>query len=145
MRAFINTRDVEEWPEPEVAENVNTDELGNLGLSLEQELAIVAFMRTLSDGYVPDALPFGQPVLALGTGIQRVSDGSLRYTLPDAQPVRLEIFDVLGRRLAVLHQGMQAAGEHQVSLAPQRLGSGVFWARVHSGKETASTRFVVVR
>jgi cytochrome c peroxidase len=49
---FYNTRDVEDWPEPEVAENVNTDELGNLGLSDEEEDAIVAFMETLSDGYV---------------------------------------------------------------------------------------------
>jgi cytochrome c peroxidase len=39
------------WPSPEVAENVNTDELGDLGLSLEEEQAIVAFLRTLSDGW----------------------------------------------------------------------------------------------
>ena len=30
---FYNTRDVETWPDPEVADNVNTDELGNLGLT----------------------------------------------------------------------------------------------------------------
>jgi cytochrome c peroxidase len=41
------------WPAPEVADNLNTDELGNLGLSAEEEAAIVAFMKTLSDGYVP--------------------------------------------------------------------------------------------
>jgi cytochrome c peroxidase len=53
---FYNTRDVEEeeWPAPEVPENVNVDELGNLGLSLQEELAIVAFMKTLNDGYVPE-------------------------------------------------------------------------------------------
>jgi cytochrome c peroxidase len=49
---FYNTRDVEIWPAPEVAENVNTDELGNLGLTTEEEAAIVAFMKTLSDGFV---------------------------------------------------------------------------------------------
>jgi cytochrome c peroxidase len=48
---FYNTRDVDDWPPPEVGENVNTDELGNLGLTAEEEAAIVAFMRTLSDGY----------------------------------------------------------------------------------------------
>jgi len=41
------------WPEPEVFENVNTDELGDLGLTPEEEDAIVAFLNTLSDGYVP--------------------------------------------------------------------------------------------
>jgi cytochrome c peroxidase len=50
---FYNTRDVEAWPSPEVPENVNTDELGDLGLTAEEEAAIVAFMRTLSDGYTP--------------------------------------------------------------------------------------------
>lgn len=39
------------WPAPEVADNVNSDELGNLGLSPEEEDALVAFMSTLSDGF----------------------------------------------------------------------------------------------
>jgi cytochrome c peroxidase len=66
---FYNTRDVlptcpgdytetqalaaDCWPEPEVAKNVNTAELGDLGLSYAEEQAIVAFLKTLSDGYVP--------------------------------------------------------------------------------------------
>ena len=66
---FYNTRDVKPvcpgdyteaqalaadcWPAPEVAENVNTDELGDLGLTSEEEAAIVAFMRALSDGFEP--------------------------------------------------------------------------------------------
>jgi len=50
---FYNTRDVEAWPDPEVEMNVNTDELGDLGLTAEEEAAIVAFLRTLSDGYTP--------------------------------------------------------------------------------------------
>jgi len=66
---FYNTRDVKPtcpgpyteaealaadcWPAPEVAETVNRDELGDLGLTLEEEAAIVAFMRALSDGYQP--------------------------------------------------------------------------------------------
>jgi hypothetical protein len=36
---------------PEVAENVNTDELGDLELADEEVDAIVAFMQTLTDGY----------------------------------------------------------------------------------------------
>ncbi len=61
---FYNTRDVLPtcnpgdpgekvscWPAPEVPQNVNTAELGNLGLSDAQEDAIVDFMKTLTDGY----------------------------------------------------------------------------------------------
>ena len=66
---FYNTRDVKPtcpgdyteaqamaagcWPAPEVAETVNTAELGNLGLTPDEEAAIVAFLKTLSDGYQP--------------------------------------------------------------------------------------------
>jgi cytochrome c peroxidase len=52
---FYNTRDVfgAGWPAPEVAVNINTTEVGNLGLNHGEELAIVAFLETLSDGYMP--------------------------------------------------------------------------------------------
>jgi cytochrome c peroxidase len=66
---FYNTRDVKSvcpgdyteaealtencWPAPEVSQNVNTAELGDLGLTADEEAAIVAFLKTLSDGYAP--------------------------------------------------------------------------------------------
>ncbi|MBV9878897.1 MAG: hypothetical protein JO180_00290 [Gemmatirosa sp.] len=62
---FYNTRDVLPdcastpspafgvncWPAPEVTENVNREELGDLGLTGAQETALVAYLKTLSDGY----------------------------------------------------------------------------------------------
>jgi cytochrome c peroxidase len=66
---FYNTRDIKPvcpddyteaqaltadcWPPPEVPENVNTDELGDLGLTPEEEAAVVAFLKSLSDGFMP--------------------------------------------------------------------------------------------
>ena len=47
---FYNTRDITNWPRPEVSQNVNS-EVGNLGLTDKEENEIVAFMKTLSDGY----------------------------------------------------------------------------------------------
>jgi cytochrome c peroxidase len=52
---FYNTRDVGSWPPPEVPSNVNTTQLGNLGLTAGEEAAIVAFLKTLTDGYEPPA------------------------------------------------------------------------------------------
>ena len=48
---FYNIRDTKEanWPPPEVEENVNKEEMGDLGLTPEEEKAIVLFMKTLSD------------------------------------------------------------------------------------------------
>jgi cytochrome c peroxidase len=50
---FYNTRDTAKWPAPEVPENVNREELGNLGLTPQEEDDIVAFLMTLTDGYAP--------------------------------------------------------------------------------------------
>jgi len=48
---FYNTRDVKPWPAPEVNQNIERDMTGNLLLSIDEEKAIVAFLKTLSDGY----------------------------------------------------------------------------------------------
>jgi cytochrome c peroxidase len=63
---FYNTRDVLPrcaahdsregagcWPAPETTENMNKSKVGNLGLSNEEGDALVAFMQTLTDGFVP--------------------------------------------------------------------------------------------
>jgi cytochrome c peroxidase len=66
---FYNTRDVKDtcagdyteaearasdcWPAPEMPRNVNSDELGDLGLTAREEAAIVAFLKALSDGFMP--------------------------------------------------------------------------------------------
>jgi cytochrome c peroxidase len=61
---FYNTRDVLPgcspdaagekvtcWPAPESSNNLNKKQLGNLGLTDLEEDAVVAFLRTLTDGY----------------------------------------------------------------------------------------------
>lgn len=49
--AFYNTRDVSDWPDPEVSQNVNMDELGDLKLTNTELEDLVAFLRTLTDGW----------------------------------------------------------------------------------------------
>jgi cytochrome c peroxidase len=43
------------WPAPEHPETMNQRQLGSLGLSSKQEDLIVAFLKTLTDGYTPSA------------------------------------------------------------------------------------------
>jgi hypothetical protein len=54
---------------------------------------------------------------------------SISYGLPVRSAVRLAVFDVLGREIAVLVQGEQAAGRYRVSWQPQ-LASGVYLCRI---------------
>ena len=48
---FYNTRDTGNWPPPETPQNMNTTEVGNLGLTSHEEDLIVSFLKTLSDGW----------------------------------------------------------------------------------------------
>ncbi|HOX43825.1 MAG TPA: cytochrome c peroxidase [Myxococcota bacterium] len=49
---FYNTRDLSgKWPAPEVKQNMNTAELGDLGLTEAEVADLVAFLKTLTDGY----------------------------------------------------------------------------------------------
>jgi cytochrome c peroxidase len=49
---FYNTRDVGDWDEPEVSANImKMGMIGDLGLTSDEEDAIVAFMETLTDGF----------------------------------------------------------------------------------------------
>jgi len=50
---FYNSRDVDsKWQAPEVEKNVNKDELGDLNLTAQEVDDLVAFLLTLSDGYI---------------------------------------------------------------------------------------------
>ncbi len=58
---FYNTRDIasENWPPPEVPYNLNDEffegfQIGDLQLGADDEAAIVAFLKTLSDGFLDE-------------------------------------------------------------------------------------------
>lgn len=56
---FYNSRDISDrFGAPEVPENVNKEELGNLGLSEQEIEDLVAFLQTLTDGYMPLEFPW---------------------------------------------------------------------------------------
>ena len=54
--SYLNTREGGDWPEPEVSINIDSTFVGNLGLTADEETAIVAFIKTLSDGYNTQAI-----------------------------------------------------------------------------------------
>ena len=48
----VFTANMTGWPAPEYPATLNTTQLGNLGLTSDEEDQIVAFLQTLTDGYV---------------------------------------------------------------------------------------------
>ena len=70
---------------------------------------------------------------------------TLAFAVPAAGDVRVEVFDVLGRRVAVLIDGRLPAGAHHVRLDAAGLPSGVYVARLTAAGLTASTRLTLTR
>jgi hypothetical protein len=69
---------------------------------------------------------------------------ALRFTLPDAAPATLEIFEVGGRRVFSRAVGSLGPGDHVLSLGPARLAPGLYLARLVRGGEQRRARIVVV-
>ena len=59
--------------------------------------------------------------------------------------VRLEVFDMLGRRVAALVDGMRTGGNHTVILDTSRLSSGGYLIRLQAGDGTVSRVVTVTR
>ena len=71
---------------------------------------------------------------------------TLRYELPADGPVRLEVYDVLGRRLQRLTaSGSRKAGRVEERIDTSRLVSGHYFLRLIAADQVRTTRFVVIR
>ena len=71
------------------------------------------------------------------------------YQTPASAHVRLEVFNLLGQRLATLVDGVRAAGVHMAQwdatdAAGRAMGAGVYIYRLSSGGMTATRRMVLV-
>ena len=69
----------------------------------------------------------------------------LSFTLDAAQDVRLAVYDVLGRQVALVAEGARGAGTHTATVDASRLPSGVYVARLTAGGQTVLRRFTVAR
>ena len=70
---------------------------------------------------------------------------TVTLTLAEAGEVRVSVVDVLGREVAVLHDGLLTAGSHELKLTGSGLPSGLYVVRVVSAAWEASRRFTLVR
>ena len=59
--------------------------------------------------------------------------------------MRLSVYDLLGREVAVLVDEVRAAGSHQVSFDASALGSGVYLYRLTAGAETITRRMTLIK
>jgi flagellar hook assembly protein FlgD len=73
------------------------------------------------------------------------SSTRLRYTLTEDTPVSLQVYDLLGRRVATLVNEEQPAGRHTVMLDGKGMPSGSYVVRLQAGTQMRTQRIVVVQ
>ena len=72
-------------------------------------------------------------------------DATMILDLPKTQFVKVEVFDAIGRRMTLLHEGMLEAGRHRLDVAGSTWPPGVYFARVSTPNGTTGSRMVLVR
>jgi hypothetical protein len=75
---------------------------------------------------------------------------TFRYSLPDASPVRLDIFDVQGRLVTTLVREFRGAGPHSITWDGRNatgalLAGGVYFARLQSAVEVRTRKILLLR
>ncbi|MEP0546240.1 MAG: PA domain-containing protein [Rhodothermales bacterium] len=101
-----------------------------------QELGAVAVEETTPEGTFVLESAYPNPVASRAT---------IGFELPTAQDVRLTVYDVLGREVATLVDGVRQAGAQSVELDVASLPSGVYVYRLSAGATQLTQTLTVVR
>jgi hypothetical protein len=75
--------------------------------------------------------------------------GALHVSLPKKAHARLEIFNVAGRRVAILHDGILEAGKHTFTWQAHDLGgtsiaSGLYFARIEADGQRVTKKLILI-
>ena len=151
---FMNSRDLGGWPAPEVPLNVSTV-IGNLGLGATDVQDVVAFLNTLTDGYAPPALQLAGSAIPAGLTLEQNLPNpfnpatQIRFSLTEPAFVRLEVFNLQGRRVATLFEGDCAAGSRVVRWdaadGDQPVASGLYFYRLQAGKAALTRSMLLLK
>jgi Secretion system C-terminal sorting domain len=69
----------------------------------------------------------------------------ISYQLPVSSHVTLKVYNVLGRKVAVLVNGNKQAGNHKVTFDASRLSSGVYFYRIREDNFVAAKKLIVTK
>jgi len=69
----------------------------------------------------------------------------IRYDLPRASDVRIEVFNLLGQRVLALVEAWQPAGQYSARLDGSELATGVYIYRMKAGEFSATRRFMLLK
>jgi len=69
----------------------------------------------------------------------------IQFSLRKEAEVRIDIYDLKGRRVDTIAEGVRAAGLHTITYEPKQLASGVYLAMMRTGSYRAVQRMMLVK
>ncbi|UCE66281.1 MAG: T9SS type A sorting domain-containing protein [Candidatus Zixiibacteriota bacterium] len=73
------------------------------------------------------------------------SSTTIKYILPEPGHVRIDIYDLLGRKVRTLVEKDKPAGAYTVIFEASGLSSGVYFSRIHAGNEIQTRQMVLLK
>ena len=70
---------------------------------------------------------------------------TIRYDLPKAADVTLEVYNLVGKKVATLVSGTKAAGSYHISFDASHLSSGLYFYRLHAGNFTKVQSMTLIK
>ena len=70
---------------------------------------------------------------------------TIRFAVPRRERVRLEVYDVLGRRVGVLLDEEVAPGLYEVHFEAQGLASGLYFYRLRAGRFVQQRKMIIIK
>jgi len=70
---------------------------------------------------------------------------TISFTLPEAAPTSLVVYNTLGQTVATLADGWQGAGLHRVTFDGSKMASGVYFYRLTSGSQTQTQKMILMK
>ncbi len=70
---------------------------------------------------------------------------SISYTLPEAGMTTIKVYDMLGREVATLVNGVVSQGTHSVTFNASNLGSGVYLYELRSGNTRITNKMTLMK
>jgi hypothetical protein len=70
---------------------------------------------------------------------------TIRYELPRQESVTIDIYDILGRKVATLINGIQPAGDHQTIWNASAFTTSVYFARLRAGDMTRTIKMILLK
>ena len=108
------------------------------------ELATAISNEDLNDALTTNDLP-KQIVLQQNYPNPFNPSTSIRFSLPEAQELSLVLYDMLGREVDVIAQGIHSAGEHSYRLNAAGLASGVYIYQLQTNSGVLSKKMTLIK